>query len=148
MREHEPKQEERSLFFLIQFIIFFGVVVVSWTGKHLSVSHGLKKYFYRPLNPWLPERYLCFLPRRLLFHRRHMQDIWDGMWITVSMSGLWIYLCWLMLNAWLTMLNAWLTSSNYCIKFHHYRCHIYCQSIYVYELLIKGEGHSKKRHRQ
>ena len=47
LREYEPKQEEKSLCSLIQFIIFFEVALTSWTWKHLSVYDGLKKYFCR-----------------------------------------------------------------------------------------------------
>ena len=44
-----------QVFSLIQFIIFFEVGVVSWTGKDLSASDGLKRYFCRMLNSCLPE---------------------------------------------------------------------------------------------
>ena len=46
--------------FMIQFIIFFEVAVVSWTEKHLSVSDRLNKCIYRMLNSCL-SRVVIFL---------------------------------------------------------------------------------------
>ena len=50
MNQNKRKGRCFQVFSLTQFILFFEVAVLSWTGKHLSVSDGLKKYFYQMLD--------------------------------------------------------------------------------------------------
>ena len=57
-RENRDQKEMKGrcflVFSLIQCTTFFDVAVVSWTGKHLSVSDGQKKSFLSNVKFWSP----------------------------------------------------------------------------------------------
>jgi len=97
VRKHGPRGKVAvfNTVFSLPVHNFLDVAIVSSAGKRLlSVADELKKS--NLIECWIlvsPRGYLGFLSHRLLFHRRHMQDIWNGLWIAVSMSWFWINLC-------------------------------------------------------